>query len=182
MASLLEQYIAQFITALGADNEAHALYGRIYFGRKYVEKNQDAPRIVIWRGSGSIDAPDQVGMGLIQVGSETVRSRVIATRKSNIVVYCHGRTDEETEDLLHNAIQAWRKVAHNDVRFGQEDWPHSAESTANRRGEEAVFSFELWFRVYDVQWPLTFVQGFQDEDVWGSESEPVDCKPSDESS
>lgn len=178
MASQLETYFAQFVTALGADDEDHPLYEKVHFGRKFVDRNQDAPRIVVWRSSGQIVAPDKVGMGSFVVGDATIRSRVIATRKSTIQVYCHGQTDEQTEELLHNAIQAWRNLTHNDMRFGQEDWPYSAESHNNRKGEEAIFSLELWFHVYDLQFPLTFLEGgFSDEDVWGDESEPVDCKP-----
>lgn len=179
MASQLEQYFASFLTALGADDEESPLFGKVHLGRAHVERNQDAPRIVVWRTQGNIAPPDKVGAELVQI-EPGVRARSIALRRAGVSVYCHGRTDEQTEELLHNSIAAWRGVCHNDIRFGAERWN---EDPANaKRGAEVIFDVELWFRVYDVQWPLTVVEGYIDEDVWGDESEAIDCRPPEEES
>lgn len=183
MASQLEQYMALFVTALGADTIGHPLYGKVLLGRTKIDRNTDAPRIVVYRVGGSIAPPDQVGMGEIDLGPPTgkIRTRAIATRKLSVQTYCHGKSDEETEDLLNNAIAAWRKVLHNDVRFGSETWISQEGSHNDRRGEEVSFDLEIWFRVYDIQYPLTIVDGFTDEDVWGADSEAIDCRPPEES-
>ena len=69
-----------------------------------------------------------------------------------------------------------------DIRFGAETWPSQDAGHNDKRGEEAYVEFELWFRVYDVQYPLVVTDGFIDEDVWGDESEVIECRPPDESS
>lgn len=178
MASQLEQYVARFRTALGADDEDHALFGKVRLGRMHLHRNTDAPRIVVYRDQGTIYTPDKAGYEKISISEDSdVRAKILATRKLRVSTYVHGRTDEETEDLVHNAIAAWRGLLHNDFRFGAEAWNPGPDN--DRRGEECIFDIEIWFRVYDVQLPLTIVTGFTDEDLWGEESEVVDCRPPD---
>jgi hypothetical protein len=180
MSSRIEQLQALFITALGADDEDHALYQRVFFGKNEIHRNHSAPRLVVYLTQGPLVTPDRVGEEKIQVGDDWVRSRIIAVRHVGINVYCHGRDNEETENLLHNSIAAWRKVAHASIGFGSESWPSEDEGGIVLHGQEAVLSLELHIPVYDIQNTLKFVTGVVDEDTWvnpDGSTENVDCKP-----
>lgn len=184
MSSRVAQLTTLFITALGADDSDHALYGRVFQGKSWVHENTGAPKLVVYLTRGTPVTPDRPGEDKINLGTEEepqwVRSRIIGVRHAGLEVYCLGRDPEETENLLHNAFAAWRKVAHNSVSFTGEAWPSEDEGGLVLQGQEAVLSLELHIPVYDVQNPLTFVTGVVDEDTWvnpDGSTENVDCKP-----
>lgn len=170
MASSLADFAAEF----DAELNDPALAGRITTTRRDFANLRSAPRVGLIETGGVIEYPDRVGEHVTEAG---IKSRIVAVRARTILVMCHGQTEEQAEQLLHNTIAAARNVLHNSVRFGAESWLDQSEGDDGfvRHGRLVSWEFTWQTPVFDVQRPLTVITGFDETETFGDEEIPCDA-------
>jgi hypothetical protein len=147
MASRFAQLVTEFTTIL---NDSSV---KILSGRKEQDSTKNAPRIVCIPLGGPIESPDKVGGELLPNGKRATR---IAQRRFKVEVECWGKDEETAEALYLNALNAWRKMTHASIEFGEEDWPSQEAGSDGRdkAGEIIKFTVVVTMPVYSGQIPL----------------------------
>jgi hypothetical protein len=169
MASSLSDFAAEFIAALNDP----ALTSRVVTTRREFANLRSAPRVGLVETGGLIGYPDRVGEFTQPSGD---KARIIALRRRTILVLCHGQTEEQTEQLLHNTIAAARSVLHASFEFGAESWLDQAEGADGfvRHGRLASWEIVWTTPVFDATRPLTVLSGITEVETFGDEAVPCD--------
>lgn len=165
--------LTQFALELAAQMNDPALDDRVVTTRRAFENLRSAPRVGIVEVGGPITYPDRVGEAVIEPG---VKARIIGLRNRTVQVYCHGQTEEQAEQLLGNTLAAARAVLHNSMQFGAEEWVDQQPGADGFVKHGRLVMWELtWITpVYDVQRPLTVLQGFDETETFADEEIPCD--------
>ena len=168
MASSLAQFAAEFEAVLNDP----ALTGRIVTTRREFENLKAPPRVGIVEIGGPLSHPDRPGEAEIESG---VKARIIGLRNRTLQIYCHGQTEEQAEQMLGNTVAAARNVLHASFDFGAETWLDQQEGADGFRRHGRLVMWEITWTtpVYDVQRPLTILQGFDETETFGDEE--IDC-------
>ena len=170
MTSRFQQFVDELVTTL---DDPLLTASNVVMGRRETASHRAAPSLVLIPEGGPIVSPDRVGASEVSTGSKV---RIIALRQCTIEVQCHGRTEEETEDLLHTAYRAVRTILHSSWSGeGQELWPDQDDGADGfaRHGRLAAFTFTWHIPIYDESKPLTVITGFEESETFADE--PVDC-------
>lgn len=165
--------LSQFVTELAAELNDPALSGRIVSTRRDFDNLRSAPRVGVIEVGGPLEYPDRVGEGVTEAG---VKARIIAVRTRTLQLHCHGQTEEQAENLLHNTIAAARNALHGSIRFGSEEWVDQQPGGDGfvRHGRLVVWELTWQTPVFDVQRPLTVLAGFDEVESWNGEEIPCD--------
>jgi hypothetical protein len=147
MASRFAQLVTEFVTTLNDPSV------KVLSGRREVDSTKNAPRVVCIPMGGPIEAPDKPGGELLPNGQ---RAKRIAIRKLKVEVECWGKDQETAEALYFNALNAWRKMTHASVEFGEEQWPSQEEGSDGRdkAGEIIKFTIIVTLPIFSGQIPL----------------------------
>lgn len=182
MASRFDQLVSDFVTtycvvtgytSAFADNVYTLTKSgqptiRIRTGRRSLALNTAPPYIVFIPMGGNINSPDRVGHGVIAANQ---RSKIRRIRNFNIECNVWGGDAEQAEQLTHNAIEVWAKLATNSVQFEAEEWIDQAEGADgwDKRGSLIRFTATFDIPVYSEVKPLTIVTSTTHTTDWDGE-------------
>jgi hypothetical protein len=129
----------------------------VYKRERHRQRNESPPTIVLVGKGGDITEPDIIGNqrgGLSGATSESSgqNARCIRVRRFRIQVNCWGTTQEQVEDLEHNAINAFEKLGHNAVAFSDELWDNqqTGQDANQAYGELVSFFVTVAIQVTNV--------------------------------
>jgi hypothetical protein len=173
MASRLETLVQRFATALNDSDFTYAesATATVTLGTKHLSDQNNKARFVVRPTTGSIKPTKSPGGGK-KPPDEEVRANIRFDRGLELETFCFGRSWEETENLLHAAINAWRDVAvanksGTGIVFGDEEWISEIEETSGIKitGPLVKFSLTVDVKVYGTDRVLTvpeegFANGF----------------------
>ena len=175
MASRLETLVQRFATALGDPDFTYAesATATVTLGTKHLSDPNNKARFVIRPTTADIKPTKSPGGGKKKnAEDETVRSNIWLDRGLTLETFCFGRSWEETENLLHAGLNAWRDVAVSTasgtgIVFSDEEWISEIEETSGIKitGPLVKFSLVVDIKVYGSDRTLTvpeegFVNGF----------------------
>lgn len=172
--SRYEQLCVRFVTALAlmlgysvkteAGNEGWKLTDnpqapdiRIFKREQDLHRNDGKPpRVVLVPQGGPIVSPDQVGPFKDPQSNQLIK--IVRVRQFSIQVYCWGQDSEQSEDLMHNAINAFQGTragsahdsangAHNAVNFSSEVWEDQKPGEGGPETYGSQISFLATFQI-----------------------------------
>lgn len=161
MASRLETLVQRFATALGDSDFTYAesATATVTLGTKHLSDQNNKARYVVRPTTGQLKPTKSPGGGK---KSEDVRANIRIDRGLELETYCFGKTWEETENLLHAGINAWRDVAvgvdsGTGIVFGDEEWISEIEETSGIKltGPLVKFTLVVDIKVYSSDRDLT---------------------------
>ena len=141
---------------------------RVFWGRRNLDTNQPAPRIVLVPQGGSIVPPDMVGGGLID---PQTRDNIVRVRVFNLYCFCWGENEEQTEQMEHNLIAAIeRACGPSAISFDGEEWLDQQEGKTgwSQRGQSVMFIATFKIPIYKTPNPLTIVTAIDHTTDWGN--------------
>lgn len=176
MSSTVEDIVSELVT--GLDDPA-LTFANVLAQARNLHSNVSPPRVTVVPIGGPILTPDNPGHGKLADGT---RARILLHRRSKYEVYCEGRTDDETETLLHNVLRVLRNKYLTGAIFGTEEWLTGDANTDGYvlEGTAVKFDMTLVIPVYDIHRTLkllTATPKFQGTDLWGDNEEDVSCNP-----
>lgn len=136
---------------------------RLGYREEVLHEQGAPPRVVCIAQGGPIVPPDQVGGGRNKDG--TTRAKNERTRQFTLKVYVWGQDDEQSENLLHNAILAFQHCFSDAPQpgkapeFGVELWEDQQTGEGGQETYGSLISFPVQFEinVTDAPQPLTIV-------------------------
>lgn len=138
--------------------------------RRNLATNKAIPAITFIGLGASITPPDQVGEGkIIDPGAGTEsRGKHVRLRAFNIFMVVQGQTEEQAEQLQHNAIAAWELACSGSIDFSEEDWPEQQEGNDHwtRRGHAITCSLTVQLPVYANPKPLVRVSSWGEDGIF----------------
>jgi hypothetical protein len=128
------------------------------------------PAIYIHGLGSSIEPADRVGGGKI---GATDRGRILVVRNFTMRHIFWGANIEQAEQMLHNAIAIWWKVAHASLLFSDEVWidQQEGEDSWDKLGSMLSLNVQVKVPVYATLQPLTVVTSTDSEDTFAGEGE-----------
>ncbi len=160
MASRLDTLIAVFWEGL---NDPAVFRKR---GRRALAERSPLPRITFVNMGGPIVPPDMVGEGkLVNLEGQESRDRIVRVRSTQLLMVIHGQDEEQAEQLLHNCIATWERIADGAIDFGEEQWPEQDEGqdSVERRGSVVLLPMTVQIPVYKTPKPLIRVSGWSED-------------------